>query len=81
MIKSILRLLAASTSFIALLLITNSAIAVVPMTNDLNQLETPIVSLNLVSPTLQLARDTNSLFEHSGCSCALCTQSVNKTTI
>ena len=81
MIKSILRLLAASTSFVALLLITNSALAVAPMTNTITQLDTAYVSLNIVSPTLQLVREPNSLLEHSGCACALCTQSARRTII
>ena len=79
MIKSILRLLAASTSFVALLLITNSAIAAVPV--DLAGIESPqlnIVNLNVISPALQLASNDNSLSEHLGCSCGLCTQSINQ---
>ena len=83
MIKSILRLLAASTSFVALLLITNSAIAAAPV--DLARIESPqlnIVNLNVISPALQLAGNENSLSEHLsehlGCSCGLCTQSINQ---
>ena len=78
MIKSILRLLAASTSFVALLLITNSAIAA-PV--DFARIESPqlnIVNLNVISPALQLAGNDNSLSEHLGCSCGLCTQSINR---
>ena len=82
MIKSILRLLAASTSFVALLLITNSAIAA-PV--DFARIESPqlnIVNLNVISPALQLAGNENSLSEHLsehlGCSCGLCTQSINQ---
>ena len=72
MIKSILRLLAASTSFVALLLITNSATAVAL---EATEIELPQLSLNVVNPTLQLAsaRDRTSL-DHLGCSCGVCTQ-------
>ena len=72
MIKSILRLLAASTSFVALLLITNSATAVAL---EPTQIELPQLSLNIIGPTLQLAsdRDRTSL-DHLGCSCGVCTQ-------
>lgn len=82
MIKSILRLLAASTSFVALLLITNSAIAATPV--DLARIESPqlnIVNLNVISPALQLASNDNisgHLSEHLGCSCGLCTQSIDR---
>ena len=73
MIKTILRLLAASTSFVALLLITNSAIALTEPTG----IELPQLSLNLISPSLQLVSDRgNTLSEHLGCSCAVCTQSI-----
>lgn len=77
MIKSILRLLAASTSFVALLLITNSAIAA-PV--DLARIESPqlnIVNLNVISPALQLAGNDN-ISEHLGCSCGLCTQNIDR---
>ena len=73
MIKTILRLLAASTSFVALLLVTNSAIALTEPT----AIELPQLSLNLISPALQLASDRgNALSEHLGCSCGVCTQSI-----
>lgn len=78
MIKTILRLLAASTSFVALLLITNSAIALTEPTG----IELPQLSLNLISPSLQLASDrSNTLSEHLGCSCAVCTQSIQASQI
>ena len=79
MIKSILRLLAASTSFVALLLITNSAIAATPV--DLARIELPqlnVVNLNVISPALQLTSNDSSLSEHLGCSCGLCTQSIHQ---
>lgn len=78
MIKSILRLLAASTSFVALLLITNSAIAANPV--DLARIESPqlnIVNLNVISPALQLAGNDN-ISENLGCSCGLCTQNIDR---
>lgn len=81
MIKSILRLLAASTSFVALLLTTKSAIAATPIDYPINQVESPVVSLNVVSPTLQLIGNTNdNLLDHLGCSCGVCNPGMNQTT-
>ncbi len=81
MIKSILRLLAASTSFVALLLITNSAIATTPIDNPLNRLESSIVSLNVISPSWQsMSNGSDNLLDHLGCSCAICTQGIEQTT-
>ena len=71
MINSILRLLAASASFVALLLITNSTIAA-PL--EPIQVHSPSLSLNLISPSLQLASDESYTPQHLGCSCALCTK-------
>jgi hypothetical protein len=34
------------------------------------------VNLNVVSPSLQLASNTDTLVNHVGCSCAVCTQSL-----
>lgn len=79
MIKSILRLLAASTSFVALLLITNSAIAVTSV--DLARVEPAHLNLNVVSPTLQSIGNSNILQEHLGCSCAVCTRGLERTNI
>jgi hypothetical protein len=77
MLKNILRLLAASTSFVALLLITNPAIASIPVTNLDQQWRSPVVSLNVVSPSLQLAvSNQETLVNHFGCSCAVCIQSL-----
>ena len=71
MIKSILRLLAASTSFVALLLITNSAIAATPIDNPLNRVESSIVSLNVITPSLEsISNGNDNLLDHLGCSCA-----------
>ena len=81
MIKSILRLLAASTSFVALLLITNSAIAATPIDNPLNRVESSIASLNVISPSLQsMSNGNDSLMDHLGCSCAICTPEIKQTT-
>ncbi|MGF1588446.1 MAG: hypothetical protein ACFCU7_04220 [Pleurocapsa sp.] len=78
MIKNILRLLAASTSFVALLLVTNSAIAATPQ--EKIQVELPHLTLNVISPSLQLvSQDSkNTLLDHLGCSCAVCTQGINQ---
>jgi hypothetical protein len=80
MLKNILRLLAASASFVALLLVTNPAIATTPVTTADYQLRSPVVSLSVVSPSLQLASNTDTLVDHVGCSCALCTQSLRRST-
>lgn len=78
MIKSILRLLAASASFIALLLSSNSAIAATTTDYPINRVETPIVNLNVISPNLQLiGNNSDSLLDHLGCSCGICTQRGN----
>ncbi len=80
MIKSILRLLAASTSFVALLLMTNSAIAATSIDYTVNQVEPSVVSINVVSPSLQLiGNGNNNLVDHLGCSCAECTQEIEQT--
>ncbi|MBE9044622.1 hypothetical protein IQ255_09430 [Pleurocapsales cyanobacterium LEGE 10410] len=76
MIKNLLRLLATSTSFVALLLIANLAVVITPV-NNLAQAEPSFSSLNLLSPSLQLiSSDRHTLTNHLGCSCATCTQSV-----
>ena len=76
MFKNILRLLAASTSFVALLLITNSAIALTSNNNAVSQLRSPAVSLNAVSPSLEFIGSSKTLSTHLGCSCATCVQSI-----
>lgn len=77
MIKNILRLLAASASFVALLLTTNSAIAGTTINDSPNQIEPSVVSLNVVSPNLQLIGNNNdNLLDHLGCSCGVCTQNI-----
>lgn len=76
MLKNILRLLAASASFVALLFVTNQAIAANLTVED--QLQSPTVSLNVVSPSLQLVNN-NTLLNHFGCSCTACIQSLQNT--
>lgn len=76
MIKNLLRLLATSTSFVALLLITNTATIATPI-NNVAHAELSSLSLNVVSPSLQLiSSDRHTQSNHLGCSCAVCTQSV-----
>ena len=84
MINYLLRLLAASTSFVALLLVANTAIAAPQIDSSLNQtFNQPAlqqVSLNVISPTLGLINQPNNLLnEHLGCSCAACTQVMEQT--
>ena len=84
MIKSLLRLLAASSSLVALLLLTNSAIAATSIEQYYHQDNSAVVSLNIVSPALQLsANGHHQQFDHLGCACALCTQGIveNKSNI
>ena len=77
MIKNLL--LTASTSFIAILLIANSAIAITTFDNSLAQIRQSTLDLNIISPSLQLVTHTPS--NHFGCSCTSCIQSVQTTTI
>lgn len=80
MIKTILRLLATSTSFVALLFVTNSAIAAMPIEQPITQIETSVVSLSVISPTLQLiGNGNNDLPNHLGCTCAVCVSGVEPT--
>lgn len=81
MIKNILRLLAASTSFVALLLAGNSAIALTPSDLSVDQVSSSMISLNVVSPTLQsiaIGNNKQNPLAHLGCNCAVCTQGVNQ---
>ena len=77
MLKNILRLFAASASFVALLLITSPAIATPAVANLDTQFEIPHLSLSVISPSLR--EDSNTLLEHLGCTCAVCTQSQAQT--
>lgn len=73
MFKNILRLLAACISFVALLFITRPAIATTTVTTAYTS-QSPAVNLNVVSPSLQVAGNTDTLVNHVGCTCAACTQ-------
>ena len=77
MVKSIVRLLAAVFSFVALLFTTNSAIAATPVDSNTQQVNTSITSLNLVSPSLS-SLELDSVDNHLGCSCAACTASLEQ---
>ena len=74
MLKNLL-LLTVSTSFVAILLIANSAIALTLPAHSLTQ--TSALSLNIVSPSLQLSHN-HTLPNHLGCSCTLCSQGVKQ---
>ena len=75
MIKNLL--LTASTGFIAILLIANSAIAI-SFNNSLAQTRHSTLDLNTISPSLQLVSNTPA--NHFGCSCSTCIQSARTTT-
>ena len=72
-------LLTASTNFIAILLIANSAIAITSL-DTLAQARQSTLNLNIISPSLQLISNSTPS-NHFGCSCASCIQSVQTTTI
>lgn len=76
MFKNILRLLAASTSFVALFLVSNSAIAFNSADNYTSQVDLPTVNLNAISPSLEFIGSSKTLSSHLGCSCADCVQSI-----
>ena len=76
MIKKLL--LTASTGFIAILLIANSAIAITSF--DIAQTRQSALNLNTISPSLQIISNSNPS-NHFGCSCASCIQSTQTTTI
>ena len=74
MIKFLLSLITAVTSFIGLLGNTNSALAnptIEPIVRE--SLEQP-VNLNISGSLWQLSRDSKDIFDHLGCSCAACSQ-------
>ena len=82
MIKNLLRLLASSASFVAVLLIANMAIAAPQVDNyqpqivDRAGLES--VNLNLVSSTLKLIPySEHTSGDRLGCSCTACTQAIS----
>ena len=70
MIKNLL-LLTISTSFVAILLIANSTIALAWA--DFPAQNPPVSILNAASPSLHSLGD-RILPNHLGCSCSLCTQ-------
>jgi hypothetical protein len=78
MIKFLIGLITAITSFIGLIGNTNSALAT-PIVEPIeslvsNSLEQP-VNLNLSSSLWQLGdRDSKDIYPHLGCSCAACSQ-------
>ena len=77
MIKFLISLITAVTSFIGLLGNTNSALAT-PIVEPIeslvsNSLEQP-VNLNVSSSLWQLNQDSKDIFAHLGCSCAACSQ-------
>jgi hypothetical protein len=79
MLKNLLRLLATSTSLVALLLFANISLAAPSIDNALTPTvknsESQLVNLNVISPALKLTNQSdNPLLQHLGCSCAVCTQ-------
>ena len=86
MIKSLINLLATSASFVALLLVANTALAAPKIVNSVAQtVAQPVmeqVSLNVSSPSLELtAGQSNSIFKHFGCCCAVCSQAATESKI
>ncbi len=82
MLKNLLRLLATSASLVALLLFANTAIAATTdnfLLLTVKQPELELVNLNVISPGLELTNQyNNTLLQHLGCSCAVCTQGINQ---
>jgi hypothetical protein len=82
MLKHLLRLLAASTSLVALLLFANTSVAATTdnfVLPTVNQPELELVNLNVISPALELtSQSNNTLLQHLGCSCAVCIQGINQ---
>ena len=78
MIKNLLRLFASSATFIAVMLVANIAIAA-PQIEDnsalaIDQSSSSLINLNVISASLD---SNNSLLDHLGCSCGICTQGNN----
>ncbi|MDJ0532835.1 MAG: hypothetical protein QNJ70_10120 [Xenococcaceae cyanobacterium MO_207.B15] len=79
MIKHLISFLTALAGLIGFLLMGNTAVAS-PLDNNTvepaaSNTVTKIVNLNVSSPLLQLnSKTATSIFEHLGCSCAICTQ-------
>lgn len=81
-LKNLLRLLAASTSLIVLLLFTNPALAFEQKDLSdvaIHQPKLEIINLSIDSPILQLtSQPNNTLVEHLGCNCAVCLQGIKQ---
>ena len=79
MLKHLINLMTAFAGLITFLLMGNTAVAN-PVANSTvaqatSNTVTEIVNLNVGSPLLQLNNTAaTSIFEHLGCSCAVCTQ-------
>lgn len=84
MIKNLLRILASSATFVAVMLVANVAIAQADteisftQTNQVSasQARTSFVNLSQISTSLKPYKSDNPLLDHLGCSCAVCTQGV-----
>ncbi|MDJ0578217.1 MAG: hypothetical protein QNJ65_24065 [Xenococcaceae cyanobacterium MO_234.B1] len=79
MLKHLISFVTAFVSLMTFLLIGNSAVANSIENSIVDQATshtvTEIVNLNVSSSFLQLNnKTTTSIFEHLGCSCAVCTQ-------
>ncbi len=77
MIKNLLRILASSVTFVAVMLVANIAMPkaiAFPQVDNVSQPTSLSVSLNVISPSLESYQSNNSLLDHLGCSCATCTQ-------
>ncbi len=79
MLKHLISFVTAFVSLMTFLLIGNTAAANPVENSTVDQATsdtvTEIVNLNVSSPFLQLNNKTaTSIFEHLGCSCAVCTQ-------
>ena len=78
MFRHLISLITAFIGFVGFLLMGNAAMAN-PVENSLitdlpSDTFTKVVNLNISSPFLELNNKTNFIFDHQGCSCAVCTQ-------
>lgn len=84
MIKNLLRILASSATFVAVMLITNTAIAQPGIDISSAQMDrvsasqagSSFINLSQISSSLKPYKSDNPLLDHLGCSCAVCTQGV-----
>ena len=81
MIKFLMALITAFTSFIGLLGINNSALATPVPTQEIQPVVFDsvgqTVNLNLTASLWQLdSQNTKNIFDHLGCACAACSQPV-----